>query len=85
MMLAFSKILPTLTISKRSNAASVAINSDTLWISGGFNGYIILSSSEFIQMNGITLGPQLPIALYAHAMINVKNELTMVIGGRLSE
>ena len=75
----------TLTISKRVNAASVAINSDTLWISGGFDGYTTLSSSEFIQMNGSTKGPQLPIALSAHAMVNMKNESTMVIGGRLSE
>ena len=65
----------------RYYAASVEINSITLWISGGFDGYTILSSSEFIQMNGSTQGPQLPRALYRHAMVNMKNESTMVIGG----
>ena len=80
------KIEPvTAMTTRRYYAASVEINSNTLWISGGFYGRTILSSSEFIQVNGSTKGPQLPIALSSHAMVNMRNELTMVIGGRLSE
>ena len=76
-----NKIEPfTAMTTSRYYAASVQINSNTLWISGGFYG-LILSSSEFIQINGSTQGPQLPIALSSHAMVNMKNESTMVIGG----
>ena len=67
---------------KRAGAASVTINSTSLWITGGLNGNNVLSSSEFVQMEGTMPGPELPIAVYYHAMINTRNDLTMVIGGK---
>ena len=69
-------------ITSRIFAASVVINDDVLWISGGEDSnYDLLSSSEFIQLDGITQGPDLPMALKHHAMINMNDGRTMVIGG----
>ena len=62
-------------------AGSVTINSDTLWISGGFHAGKEHSSSDFIQLNGITQGPDLPIALSDHAMVNMNSDITIIIGG----
>ena len=61
--------------------------SNTLWISGGSYAESlnskekIFSSSDFIQLNGITQGPDLPIALYGHSMVNMNNNITIMIGG----
>ena len=70
---------------KRAGAASVTISSISLWITGGSDGNNLLSSSEFVQMEGTMPGPKVPIALYMHAMINTRNDLTMVIGGITTE
>ena len=69
---------------KRFAAASVVMFDTNLWISGGqydgSNKY--LSSTEFIFLNGTKdVGPELPIALSKHVMVNLKGNLTMVIGG----
>ena len=37
---------------KRVSAASVTINSNTLWVTGGYDGNNILSSTEFVYLNG---------------------------------
>ena len=66
----------------RSNAAGVVINGSTLWITGGKDHNAnALSSSEFIQWNGTMPGPDLPIPLAGHTMVNIDNDLTMFIGG----
>ena len=66
----------------RSNAAGVVINGSTLWITGGKDHNAnALSSSEFIQLNGTMPGPNLPIPLAGHTMVNIDNDLTMFIGG----
>ena len=65
----------------RSNAAGVVINGSTLWITGGkdHNANALLSS-EFIQLNRTMPGPNLPIPLAGHTMVNI-DDLTMFIGG----
>ena len=69
----------------RSHAAGVVINDSTLWITGGKDHNAnALSSSEFIQLNGTMPGPELPIPLVGHTMVNIDNDLTMVIGGGLT-
>ena len=70
---------------KRFAAASVVMFDTNLWISGGqYDGsYTYLSSTEFIFLNGTKdVGPELPIALSKHVMVNLKGNLTMVIGGQ---
>ena len=72
---------------ERGIAASVPINDTYLWITGGsyasqFGKWSYLSSSEFLNFEGISMrGPTLPIALSWHAMINIKNHFSMIVGG----
>ena len=78
-------IATTTTTFKRIFAASVMINDEVLWVSGGEDYtwlvWDLLSSSEFIQLDGITPGPDLTMGLKNHAMININDSRTMVIGG----
>ena len=67
---------------KRSQAASVNINKNILWISGGHdNDGDILSSSELMKVEGSMAGPELPMPLQDHKMIAINSDLIMVIGG----
>jgi hypothetical protein len=66
----------------RNDAAIVPMNSTRLWISGGSNGKYTIASSEFLQLDGTTPGPELPKALQRHVMINLSNKLTIIIGGK---
>ena len=66
-------------------AASIVINDDTLWVTGGYAGGYddggILASSEYVRMSGTMSGSDLPIALARHVMVAINNTCTMVIGG----
>ena len=57
-----------------------------LWITGGDRGsssYSMLYTTEYITPNGDTLpGPNLPIKLMEHSVINVNSTHALVIGGR---
>ena len=64
----------------RSRAASIVINDNTLWITGGFDGGY-LASTEYVTVTGTMLGPDLPMALYTHAMVAINRTCSMVIGG----
>ena len=67
---------------KRWQAASVNINKDTIWISGGQDNVgDILSSSELMKVEGSMAGPELPMPLQDHKMIAINSDLIMVIGG----
>ena len=76
---------------ERRLAASVPINDTYLWITGGsYVSHVLhdmyefnyLSSTEFLNIEGTTKqGPTLPIELSWHAMINIKNDFTMIVGG----
>ena len=69
----------------RSGAASVALDQNTLWIVGGFNGNR-LSSTEFIKLGqrssrGVFEGPDLPFTIYDHSMIQYDDKSIYIIGG----
>ena len=70
----------TKMLSKRYNAASLVVKGIYLWVSGGNDGSTTLSSSEFIEIE-TTPGPNLPEALEGHAMIDITDDLTLLIGG----
>jgi hypothetical protein len=69
----------------RSFAASVVWNSTTLWMTGG---YLDCSgrtkSTEFVQLTGTTLGPDLPLELTYHCLVSLNDTTLLLIGGRLS-
>ena len=67
---------------ERRFASSVTIDDRILWITGGLDdNNNLLSSSEFVQLDGSTKGPDLPIAIIEHAMININNDQIIIIGG----
>ena len=66
----------------REDAASIVINDNTLWVTGGYNvngGY--LASTEYVTVTGTMPGPDLPMANNAHAMVAINSTCSMVIGG----
>ena len=67
---------------ERMDAASIVLNDNTLWVTGGENkdGYSI-ASTEHVKMSGSMPGPDLPMALESHAMASINSTVSMVIGG----
>jgi hypothetical protein len=68
----------------RGYAASIVINDNSLWVTGGYtdgfsNGDS--ASTEYVTMTGTILGPDLPMTLYSHAMVAINSTCSMVIGG----
>ena len=66
--------------SKRYEAASLVIREKYLWVSGGNDGTVTLSSTEFIEIESAE-GPELPSPLEGHKMVEVTEDLTLVVGG----
>ena len=66
----------------REDAASIVLNDNTLWVTGGFNSGNVASSTEYVTANGTILGPDFPMALYGHAMVAINKTCSMVIAGR---
>jgi hypothetical protein len=69
---------------RRSNAASIVLNDNTLWITGGYGhglGTGRLASTEYVTVTGTILGPDLPMTLEYHAMVAINSSCSMVIGG----
>ena len=42
---------------------------------------VLLASTEYVTMTGTMLGPDLPMALFFHAMVAINSTCSMVIGG----
>ena len=68
----------------RFHAASIVINDNILWVTGGFSSGYRLTSTEYVTVTGTMPGPDLPIALSDHAMVEINSTFSMVIGGRYS-
>ena len=62
---------------RRQYAASLVIDKTKLWITGG----VYLASSEYITLEGIEPGPELPTIIDSHALVAIDNALSMLIGG----
>ena len=71
----------TITMTEpRYFAASVVLNTTTMWVMGGYgNGY--LSSTEFITTEKAVSGPSLPHAVNAHCAVKFNESQIYVIGG----
>ena len=61
----------------RAYAASVVVNDNKLWVTGGFGG----ASTEYVTATGTMPGPDLPTTLTHHAMVAINSTCSMVIGG----
>ena len=77
----------TNTSVRRSFVASIVLNDNTLWVTGGcdtnINGTIgyLLASTEKLTLAGTTPGPDLPTTLHKHAIVAINSTVSMVIGG----
>jgi hypothetical protein len=69
----------------RYNAASVVLNGDTLWVTGGLIGSIIVQSTEFVQLNGTKPGPDLPQGVSYHSLVSLNDTTVLLIGGYLAD
>ena len=67
----------------RGDSASIVLNGNTLWVTGGYNlNSGTLASTEYVTATGTIFGPDLQMALYGHAMVAINKTCSMVIGGR---
>ena len=64
----------------RSGEASIVINDNILWLTGGQN-FGALASTEYVTLTETILGPDLPTALFGHEMVAINSTCSMVIGG----
>ena len=77
----------TNTSVRRSFVASIVLNDNTLWVTGGcdtnINGTIgyLLASTEKLTLAGTTPGPDLPTTLHKHAIVAINSTVSMVVGG----
>lgn len=80
-----SQFLTNMT-SNRGYATSVN-HQDYLWITGGYKDNTnLISSTEKIKSDGTKMqGPNMPMPLTGHAMININKTFTMIIGGESTE
>ena len=65
----------------RFYAASIVINDNTLWVTGGLSNGWGNATTEYVTVTGSMLGPDLPVALRYHAMVAINRTCSMVIGG----
>ena len=78
--------LVTLMSVRRAGAASIVSNDNALWVTGGFYDDIgVLNSTEYVTITKTVPGPDLPMALEAHAMVPINSTCSMVIGGSHGE
>ena len=70
----------------RLYTASVVLNDNTLWVTGGYNSASeILASTEYVTLTETIIGPDLPMAIAHHAMVAINSTCSMVIGGHDEE
>ena len=74
---------------ERQYAASIVLNENILWVTGGYSGAYLsstlgLASTEYVTVTGTMIGPNLPQALINHAMVAINRTCSMVIGGMIS-
>ena len=75
--------LVTHLLFERQYAASIVLNGNILWVTGGWSGGYLayLASTEYVTVTGTIFGPNLPQTLSNHAMVAINKTCSMVIGG----
>ena len=67
---------------ERADAASIVLNDNTLWVTGGVGKYPLrFASTEHVKMSGSMPGPDMPMPLDSHAMAAINSTVSMIIGG----
>ena len=73
-------------LEQRSDAASIVINQNILWIIGGRDKFKIHSSTEFVSSISSpsfksTDGPTLPFTIHSHGVVQYDSSSVYIIGG----
>ena len=66
---------------ERYDAASIVVNDKILWVTGGDSYGGGLYSTDYVTVTGTMSGPDLPLAMFSHAMVAINSTYSMVIGG----
>ena len=66
---------------RRWFAASIVLNDNKLWVTGGYGFNWGISSTEYVTVTGAMPGPDLPFNLHHHAMVAINRTCSMIIGG----
>jgi hypothetical protein len=66
----------------RSYGASVVLDGQTLWITGGeLNNSSATKTTEYVDLNGTRPGPDLPLELQRHCLVAINATSVLLIGG----
>jgi hypothetical protein len=65
----------------RSYAASVVINGNNLWMTGGRLGSGPTKTTELVSLTGTRPGPDLPLEVYYHCLVSLNDTTVLLIGG----
>jgi hypothetical protein len=66
----------------RSNAASVVLNGNTSWMTGGvLDENVKTKSTEFVELNATRPGPDLPVEVSFHCLVPLNDTTVLLIGG----
>ena len=65
----------------RRYAASIVLNDNTLWVTGGRDDNGTIASTEYVTVTETMPGPDLPMALFLHVMVAINSSCSMVIAG----
>jgi hypothetical protein len=69
----------------RNWAASVVLNGDTLWLTGGqIYDSGSTETSEFVHLTGTKPGPDLPLNGHSYCLVSLNETTVLLIGGRLA-
>ena len=74
----------TTTMRERREYATSIVYNNRMHIMGGYDGGR-LASTEILDGNGSEEGPDLPIAIYYHAITKVNQSTSIISGGRTSD
>ena len=68
--------------SPRKWSSSVVLDQDTLWITGGHDDSVYLSTTELIRLDGPSIpGPDLPEEFGRHCVTKINETHVILIGG----
>jgi hypothetical protein len=69
-------------LEEREHSASLTLNSSHLWVTGGYNGNVLLQTSEFVSIGQPSVqGPDLPYAVIYHCLVGVNSSTALLCGG----
>jgi hypothetical protein len=67
----------------RDGAASVVLNGNTLWITGGalLDENDVTKTTTFVDLTGTSPGPDLPLEIAFHCILSLNDRIILLIGG----